>query len=54
MEAPTGTGKTMSTLFPAMKAIGEEEGERIFYLTAKTITRQVAEDAVKALSEKQA
>ena len=34
-----------------MKAIGEEEGERIFYLTAKTITRQVAEDAVKALSE---
>ncbi len=54
VEAPTGTGKTMSTLFPAMKAIGEEEGERIFYLTAKTITRQVAEDAVKALSEKQA
>lgn len=30
VEAPTGTGKTMSTLFPAMKAIGEEEGERIF------------------------
>ncbi|KAF1296908.1 ATP-dependent helicase [Enterococcus sp. JM4C] len=50
-EAPTGTGKTISTLFPTLKAIGEEEGERVFYLTAKTITRQVAEDALVALSE---
>ncbi|MGM0124327.1 hypothetical protein IGI37_001704 [Enterococcus sp. AZ194] len=51
VEAPTGTGKTISTLFPTLKAIGEEEGERVFYLTAKTITRQVAEDALVALSE---
>lgn len=51
VKAPTGTGKTVSTLFPALKAIGEEEGERIFYLTAKTITRQVAEDALAALKE---
>lgn len=50
-EAPTGTGKTISTLFPALKAIGEDEGERIFYLTAKTITRQVAEDALAALKD---
>ncbi|MGM9902523.1 ATP-dependent DNA helicase [Enterococcus hirae] len=50
-EAPTGTGKTISTLFPALKAIGEDEGERIFYLTAKTITRQVAEDALVALND---
>ena len=50
MEAPTEQAR-QCPLFPAMKAIGEEEGERIFYLTAKTITRQVAEDAVKALSE---
>lgn len=54
VEAPTGTGKTMSTLFPALKAVGEEQAERIFYLTAKTITRQVAEDAVKALTAKEA
>lgn len=54
VEAPTGTGKTMSTLFPALKALGEEEAERVFYLTAKTITRQVAEDAVVALAEKTA
>lgn len=30
VEAPTGTGKTISTLFPALKAVGEEEGEKIF------------------------
>ena len=44
-QAPTGIGKTMSTLYPAIKAMGEGEGERIFYLTAKTITRQAAEEA---------
>lgn len=51
VEAPTGTGKTISTLFPALKAMGEDEADRIFYLTAKTITRQVAEDALKALKD---
>ncbi|MGX7195100.1 ATP-dependent DNA helicase [Enterococcus olivae] len=51
VEAPTGTGKTISTLFPAFKALGEERADRIFYLTAKTITRQVAEDALQALAE---
>lgn len=50
-EAPTGTGKTVSTLFPTLKAIGEESGERVFYLTAKTITRQVAEDAMIAFND---
>lgn len=52
-EAPTGTGKTISTLFPTLKAIGEEQAERVFYLTAKTITRQVAEDAVQAMKNKE-
>lgn len=45
VQAPTGIGKTMSTLFPAVKAMGEGYTSKIFYLTAKTITRQVAEDA---------
>ncbi len=49
--APTGIGKTMSTLFPALKAMGEEKGERIFYLTAKTITRQAAEEALARLRQ---
>ena len=42
IEAPTGVGKTVSTVFPAVKAMGEELGDQIFYLTAKTITRTVA------------
>ena len=45
LEAPTGTGKTISTVFPTVKAMGEGKVSRIFYLTAKTITRTVAEEA---------
>ena len=45
LQAPTGVGKTISTLFPAVKAMGEGYTSKIFYLTAKTITRQVAEHA---------
>ncbi|NLT15938.1 MAG: DEAD/DEAH box helicase, partial [Clostridiales bacterium] len=45
VQAPTGTGKTISALFPAVKAMGEGKTSKIFYLTAKTITRQVAEEA---------
>ena len=48
-EAPTGTGKTISTLFPAVKAMAEGIPNRIFYLTAKTITRQAAENAARLL-----
>ncbi len=50
--APTGTGKTISTLFPAMKAMGEGHGGLIFYLTSKTVTRKAAEDAIALLREK--
>ncbi|MDR7078249.1 Rad3-related DNA helicase [Neobacillus niacini] len=46
VKAPTGIGKTISTLFPAVKALGEGYLNRIFYLTAKTITRTTAEEAV--------
>ena len=48
-EAPTGIGKTMSTLFPGLKAMAQGHTERIFYLSAKTITKVVAEDALKRL-----
>jgi len=47
--APTGIGKTISTIFPAIKAMGEKSGEKLFYLTAKTITRQAANAAIKQL-----
>ena len=49
LQAPTGTGKTLSTVYPAVKAVGEGLAERIFYATAKTITRTVAEEAFSVL-----
>ncbi len=52
IEAPTGAGKTISTIFPALKAMGEGLCERIFYLTAKTITRTVADDTITLMREK--
>jgi len=52
IEAPTGVGKTLSTVFPSVKAVGEGKAEKIFYLTAKTITRTVAEEAFNLLRER--
>jgi len=52
IEAPTGVGKTLSTVFPSVKAMGNDKAEKIFYLTAKTITRTVAEDTFTLLREK--
>lgn len=52
LEAPTGTGKTITTLFPAIQAMGQQKTEKIFYLTAKTITRTAAEDTVRLLRQK--
>ncbi len=53
IEAPTGVGKTISTVFPSVKAIGEGIGEKIFYLTAKTITRTVADETFNLLRERE-
>ena len=51
LQAPTGTGKTISTLYSSIKALREGYGEKIFYLTAKNINRKVAEDTIKELSK---
>ena len=53
LEAPTGTGKTISTIFPTIKAMGQEKIDRIFYLTAKTITRTVAEETFDTMRTSQ-
>lgn len=45
VQAPTGIGKTISTIFPSIKSLADGNGDRIIYLTSKTITRVVAEDA---------
>lgn len=52
LQAPTGVGKTISTIFPAVKAVGEGLADRIFYLTAKTITASVARETFGLLKEK--
>ena len=48
-QAPTGVGKTMSVLFPALKAMAEGSGEKLFYLTARNTTQAAAEDAIARL-----
>ena len=48
-QAPTGIGKTMSALFPALKAMGSGCGEKLFYLTARNTTQAAAEDAIARL-----
>lgn len=50
-QAPTGIGKTISTIFPSIKALGEGLGNRIIYLTAKTINKEVAEDTFEKLRQ---
>lgn len=52
--APTGIGKTVSTIFPSLKAMGEQKCEKIFYLTAKEITRDVVENTVLMLQNNSA
>ncbi len=51
LEAPTGVGKTISTVFPAVKAMEKGMGDKVFYLTAKTITRTVAEQTFQLLRQ---
>ncbi|MGO4545264.1 helicase C-terminal domain-containing protein [Paenibacillus sp. 2TAB23] len=51
-KAPTGIGKTISTTYPAIKAIGAGMLQRFYYLTARTTTRAAAEDALLFMKEK--
>ena len=52
VEAPTGIGKTMSTLFPFIKALKDDDKGKIFYLTAKTSGKEAAHQAIRLLKEK--
>ena len=51
-QAPTGIGKTMATLFPAVKSIGAGITSKIFYVTAKNVTRVIAENALDTLQRR--
>ena len=50
-EAPTGTGKTITTLFPAVKAMGSEHTDRVIYTTARTTGQRIVHETMKVLSD---
>lgn len=52
IQAPTGVGKTMSVMFPAALMLLHSDAERIFYLTARTTTRETAEESVRILRDR--
>lgn len=49
--APTGIGKTISSIYPCVKSLKNGNCKNIFYLTAKTTTRKIASDTVKLLQQ---
>lgn len=49
IQAPTGIGKTVGTLFPLLKAMPEQRIDKVFFLTAKTSGRRLALDAAQVL-----
>ena len=52
VQAPTGIGKTLAMLYPSVRAVGEGMGDKIFYLTAKTVTSGVAEEGMKLMTDR--
>ncbi len=51
VQAPTGTGKTMASLYPALKSIGEGYADKIFYFTGKNTTALSALNAVDIMRD---
>jgi DNA excision repair protein ERCC-2 len=49
-QAPTGIGKTAATVFAALKAMAEQDTDKLFYLTPRTTGRQLALDALERMS----
>jgi len=52
LQAPTGIGKTIGTIYPAIKSFAHEGTERIFYITAKNTIKKIAKQAVDTLRDK--
>lgn len=49
LEAPTGLGKTLGVLYPALKSMGINNNDRLFFLTARSTGRQLALDGLQRL-----
>ena len=52
VEAPTGIGKSISTIFPTIKAMGEDKIDKAFYLVARSTGKNAAKDALEKLLNK--
>ncbi|MCD4819312.1 MAG: PD-(D/E)XK nuclease family protein [Candidatus Cloacimonetes bacterium] len=52
VQAPTGIGKTIATIFPGFKAFGNNLVSKIFYLTARTTGKEICENTMKILTDK--
>lgn len=50
-QAPTGVGKTISALFPAIKSLNYKNNSKIYYLTAKSSTKTIAFDTIKIMTD---
>ena len=51
VQATTGIGKTLGTVFPLLKAAPEKKLDKIFFLTAKTAGRKLGLDAIEVIHE---
>lgn len=49
--APTGTGKTVSAIYPAVRAMGEGKRDKTFYFTPKETTAKAAVDCIELLAK---
>jgi len=54
LEAPTGLGKTIGILYPALRAMPVSDVSRVFYFTAKVQGQNAAEEALQQLRESEA
>ncbi len=51
VQAPTGTGKTIASLYPSLKSVGCQDADKIFYFTGKTTTAMVALNAIDIMRD---
>ena len=49
LEAPTGSGKTMALIYPAVKSLSDQTTQKILFLTSKTTGAAAARDACRQI-----
>lgn len=51
VQAPTGIGKTLASLYPSLKSVGCGDADKIFYFTGKTTTALSALNAIDIMRD---